>query len=293
MNNVSIIIGTFVFVTSLLGAITPNVFAAESDGLSKTLVFQENETLEYLLKKAQAGNVDAMFKYAWRFDDEEETPKWIKKAAEKGHVRAQFYLGHAYAEGDVNGIKADEELALKWLTSASQKGFPLAKVFCLYQGIGIPLDKDKAWEELERSAEEGWVESQFALSLVFSGEDYPFNFEKIDKNEDKAQYWLTKAAENGFAEAQYRLAMNFLLEKNGDAVKWLRKAAVQGIPLAQYYLARAYYDGDVVEKNLAEAKKWAQKAADKFPFAKSLVKKIDKENGIENDGDDEEDAPFF
>lgn len=265
--------------------------SADSSSLSKTFVYQENETLDFLLKQAQAGNVDAMFKYAWRFDDDEEAPKWVKNAAQSGHVRAQFYLGHAYTEGDINGIKADEKLALKWLTSASQKGFPLAKAFCLYKGIGVELDKDKAFEELERSAKDGWVESQFALALVFSGEDYPFNFEKIDKNKDKAKYWLTKAAENGFAEAQFQLGMNYFEEKNENAVEWLRKAAVQSFPLAQYYLARAYYDGEIVEKNLAEAKKWAQKAADKFPFAKSLVKKIDGENENENDGD-EEDDPF-
>lgn len=50
----------------------------------------------------------------------------LKSAAEKGHVKAQYYLGHIYYYGE--GIQKDSKEAVKWLRMAAEKGAVNAKL---------------------------------------------------------------------------------------------------------------------------------------------------------------------
>ncbi|MFP6581373.1 MAG: tetratricopeptide repeat protein, partial [Candidatus Hydrogenedentota bacterium] len=49
-----------------------------------------------------------------------ESSKWIRKAAEQGHVDAQRVLGVMYANG--NGVPQDSVEAYMWLTIAASNG---------------------------------------------------------------------------------------------------------------------------------------------------------------------------
>lgn len=77
----------------------------------------------------------------------------------------------------------------------------------------------------------------------------------------------TKAkAEQGDAWAQLHLSDYYrngeVVERNyAEALKWARKAADQNDPLAQYIIACFYSEGWGVEKNEAESFKWHLKAA--------------------------------
>ena len=46
--------------------------------------------------------------------------QWFQKAAQQGHVNAQYYLGKCYQEG--KGVYKDEDEALKWYNLASMNG---------------------------------------------------------------------------------------------------------------------------------------------------------------------------
>ena len=54
-----------------------------------------------------------------------EAVKWFSRAAEQGHVNAQFNLGVAYAEG--RGVPQDEVEAVKWFLSAAVHGHARAQ----------------------------------------------------------------------------------------------------------------------------------------------------------------------
>lgn len=224
----------------------------------KTIVFKQYETLEYLLKKAENGNAEAMYKYSLLCKARDNRVKWLKKSAEKGYVRAQFYLGVAYDDGDFAGIDVNSDFCKKWLTKAFKKGFSMAKVYCLYKGIGVEPDKEKAWNELERGAKKGFVENQMALALFHLELDLQnpndflllstvldrlhgldaYKFRDKEKKEDQGRAWLEKAASNGYEPAQVLLAIIYNSEKkNDESAKWLKRAADQGNEIAKEKLS--------------------------------------------------------
>ncbi|MEI8133425.1 MAG: hypothetical protein WCG34_13415, partial [Leptolinea sp.] len=48
---------------------------------------------------------------------------------------------------------------------------------------------------------------------------------------------------------------------NVKAIKWLRQAAEDGFPVAQVVLGEMYYQAQGVERDLAESRRWLEKAA--------------------------------
>ena len=103
--------------------------------------------------------------------------------------------------------------------------------------------------------------------------------------------WYRLAADQGDQNAQYHLGLCYEYGKGvkkdmKQAVKWYRKAAEQGVarsgdvsvtegtlklygltkgvPSAQFKLGVCYATGKGVSKDIAEARKWLQKAADRF-----------------------------
>lgn len=80
---------------------------------------------------------------------------------------------------------------------------------------------------------------------------------------------LKKRAEQGDAAAQTALGMEEAEQGNyGNAFKWLARAAAANHAEAQYYLAIMYERGLGMDKNVDEAHRWHQRAADNG-FAKA------------------------
>lgn len=72
-----------------------------------------------LTAKAEKGDVEAMVELAEAYcgaknvdQDDQICGMWMKRAAEKGHVRAQYMLGRMYELG--LGMRADPIQAYKW-----------------------------------------------------------------------------------------------------------------------------------------------------------------------------------
>ena len=58
-------------------------------------------------------------------EDYAEAARWYRKAAEQGHVAAQFMLGVMYAIGE--GVPEDDIQAYAWISLASAQGVENAK----------------------------------------------------------------------------------------------------------------------------------------------------------------------
>ena len=85
------------------------------------------ETLEQLISKAEAGNVQSCFELGQRFAigedveaDESKAMDWYLRAAKGGHPLAEFVVGHCYANGVSVGEDGGE--AEMWLFRAALKG---------------------------------------------------------------------------------------------------------------------------------------------------------------------------
>ena len=237
-----------------------------------------------------------------------EGAKWLEKAAEQGHEKAQLVLAKCYATGE--GVKKDEVEAFKIYRKAADAGsaeamYELRDFYNLGWG-GVTVDRAKAAELLRKSAEKGYVEAQRSLGLVCQhGYNTPIDLPEAVKwytlaaaqgdSSSKAYLEqlkdvipLLEPAEKGDAETQYKLA-HYIADHDeigtisghsrSDAIrKWLLKAAENGHPAAQLELAEsyAYFENGnwwiAGVNDFAEAAKWYRKAADQGdPMAQGML----------------------
>ena len=111
-----------------------------------------------------------------------------RKAAEQGHVSAQFNLAVSYDTG--SGVAQDIREAAKWYGLAAQQGHGGAQYnLAMYyiHGQGVSADRQKASEWLEKAAEQGLPEAQFQVLHVSANE-----------GDQHSQHVLAKCYETGY-----------------------------------------------------------------------------------------------
>ena len=191
--------------------------------------------------------------------DYDEALKWFRKAADQGHVEAQYWVGYMYSYGI--GMPENSAEALKWYRKAADQGHIEAQsrigdMYC--NGDGVPENTAEAVKWYRRAAKQGHVGSMNDLGYLYY---YGFG-DGVPKDKAEAVQWYSKAAEQGHAGAQYDLGEMYykgdgVPKDNAEAAKWLRKAAKQGSYYAQYDLGMMWVAGDEgVPEDDAEAEKW-------------------------------------
>ena len=184
---------------------------------------------------------DKVFEKGKSYYDEEdftEAVKLFSKAAEQGHIKAQYYLGVCYYNG--SGVEKDYTQAVKWYRKAAEQGDADAENdlgFCYENGYGVAEDYTQAVKWYRKAAEQGDATAQINLGVCY------FNGQGVAEDYTEAVKWLRKAAEQGHAVGQYILGVCYfngqgVAEDYTEAVKWLRKAAEQGHEEAQEQLDR-------------------------------------------------------
>lgn len=79
----------------------------------------------------------------------------LKKAAEKGHKKAQYRLGRCYDKG--NGVTENNETAFKWYSKSAAQGYADAQYQlgrCYLKGKGTAVDKKKAKSWLSKAVKD-------------------------------------------------------------------------------------------------------------------------------------------
>lgn len=142
-----------------------------------------------------------------------EAEKLFIKAAEKGHVEAQYLLGRmnddkSKQEHD-NGVKRwYNTRAEKWYFNAAKQGHAEAQYFLglLYENDG---EIDIQW--YYKAAEQGHLKAQFKLGKLCEKEN----------NIEEAKKWYYLSAKQGYMEAQHKMGMLCEKENNlEEAEKW-------------------------------------------------------------------------
>jgi len=189
---------------------------------------------------------------------------WLRPLAEKGHVRAQYYLGWMY-EGGL-GIAMDHREAARWYQLAAERGdlFSEGRLGYFYEkGLGVARDDKLAVQWYAKSAEAGDQQAQEHLATMYrDGRGVARDFKEAKK-------WFSMAADQGSAWALMNLGL--LYTHGGDgvpldyvrAIDLFRKAAEQDNADAQYDLGWAYERGLGVSKDRQRAIEWNSKAAGK------------------------------
>ena len=220
-------------------------------------------------KAAEQGHMQAQYELGLLYmkgvgvgKNEKMACYWFEKAAEQGDIYAQYCLGFNYYSG--KGVEKDENKCFYWINKAANKGNPSAQVKLgnyYEQGIGVSKDLRKAAEYYMKAAKQGKVIGQCQLGFYF------LNGTGVDKDVSQAAYWFKEAAKQGFAAAQYRLGKLYMTGQGVErderiAVYWYEQAASQADADAQWALGMSYFKGRGVEKNEETAAVWFKKAAE-------------------------------
>ena len=128
--------------------------------------------------------------------DDEKAEVWFQRAADGGHVGAQYALAKLLHE---QGRTSE---AISWYRQAAEGGNPYARYQLgkLYlAGDSVPKDTAKALEYFTDAAEQGNSQAQYILGkLYLLGRD-------VEQNREVAVQWLTIAATQGYEYAQFFL----------------------------------------------------------------------------------------
>lgn len=240
-------------------------------------------------KAATAGDAFAQFFIGaayglpapWLVLDAKAATRWYTKAADGGHMLAQYNLGTAYSSG--RGMVADPALAFKYLGMAATQGYAQAQhnLGMLYiNGYGGVPDRKTGIAWLEKAAAQGLPLSKSSLEAIRVEEaalggnpeaqyhlaQMNFTGKGVKQDTQRAMQLLKSSADQGFAPAQYTMGFRY---ENGDGVPrsipkafyWYTKAAEQGQANAQNNLGVMYMQGKAVPQNFVLAIVWFKLAA--------------------------------
>lgn len=256
---------------------------------------QDNKkALEYYRKAAERGHAVAqlfmvMGMMQYHDDHNEEVMKWLHKAAEQGEKQALYNLAISYHRGYIGGV-ANIERSTSLFHAAAEKGYgaacaryallflngedgikknvPIAKFWAL-EAYGFGDEKDG---QLLKQVinEDDLVDGQINTTKIYNeaaeaGEAhalFKIGNAYIDKDMNKAVEYWQKASDMGNNYAKCNLARFFRQEKKDyqKANALFEETALNGIEEAQQALAESYYYGLGVEKDIAKAWEWNEKA---------------------------------
>ena len=168
-----------------------------------------------------------------------------EKAAQMGHVEAQYRTACGYYQGEF--VEQDYEKAFVWFRKAADKnhtGGLHGLGLCYEHGHGVEQDKKKALELYHSAVKNGNKESLKKYNAL--------------KKELDSQTPSGNQAVQLFHEAQE-------LDKKNDfagSFKLYLQAAEMGLAEAQYNVAYSYYHGEGVTQDYTKAVFWYEKAAE-------------------------------
>lgn len=202
--------------------------------------------------------------YYFRLGQYQQALVWFEKSAKQNDGEGLFGVGYCRETGHCGGAASLSE-AMSYYKKAAAKNNPNAlyrMAFLLYGGHGKAADGEKAFEYMERAAQEGNVNAREFLAEAYEAG----NRSGIKRDCKKAKKWWTKLADAGDAKAMYRLADLYytgcgVVQNLRAAFELHLEAAQAGYAPAQYRAGLAYLSGEGVQTDIAAGTGWLEKAA--------------------------------
>ncbi len=172
----------FLFFLVVVGALTLSAGAAYfffGESKQDPLVAELSKfrgQVDAVLPRASGGDVKAQFalgkilsKANPAFRDEAKAMLWYRKAADQGHIEAQFQVGTMYAAG--RGTAQNYYRASEWLSLAAGLGNHRGAQFALgnlyFHGRGVPHSYGQALGWYRKAAAKGHPVAQHVLGLMY------------------------------------------------------------------------------------------------------------------------------
>lgn len=197
---------------------------------------EEQRAAEPLLRRAaEAGHVEAQFLLGLAHhtgrgapEDPAEAARWYRAAAEAGHRDAAYLLGLAYWRG--RGVAQDDRAATRWFARAAaadqgEAAYHLALAHML--GRGVERDDRAALRRLQKAAEQGVPEADYLIGVAYT------NGRGVERDDAWAARFYGRAAQAGLPRAQYMMAVTQALGLGlprdlVQAYAWARLATAAG-----------------------------------------------------------------
>ena len=241
-----------------------NYWTAGNIAQALNLCFDAQPTTE---QAAADGNADALFLLGHHevvFGDIDKAQKLLKKSAELGDARAQFWLSVI-----VEQKNNDKAAARAWLEkSAAQHYVPALERLAWKYWKGeegfVAQDRKKAFSLFKTAAYLGSADAQERLAWCYLNEA-----EIVPRDEVRGYKWQALAAERDDLSAQHRMAgdyRNSAKEYEDDKFemfRWFSRAAEQGGAYDAALLGDCYWYGNGVEKDMKKAAEWFKKSAER------------------------------
>ena len=161
---------------------------------------QESQTQQVPGIEGDANALNARGLKAYDDGNYDEAVRYLRRAAEMGHAKAQNHLAVCYKLG--RGVPRNDSSAVKWLHQAAEQGeadaqYNLGIVYM--EGTGVAKNESTAIEWYKKAALQGKVSAQFNLGVFYeSGRG-------VRQDVREAIRWYRMAANQGDAQAKARL----------------------------------------------------------------------------------------
>lgn len=115
----------------------------------------------------------------------------LKPAAEKGHKKAQYFMGRCYDKG--YGVTENDQVAFSWYMKAAKQGHAKSQYQvgkCYKDGEGVEKDKKTAFSWFQKAAAQDNGKAQLALGKAY------MKGKGVAADQAKAKQWLKRAVTN-------------------------------------------------------------------------------------------------
>ena len=188
---------------------------------------------------------------AYRKEEFTRAAQLFRQLAEKGHVKAQYFLGFLFDKG--KGAVQDDFEAVKWYRKAAEQGNAAAQSnlgLKYQQGVGGVKNYTKAVKWYRKSAKQGNPIAQYNLGWMYG------NGKGVPQIHSEALKWYRKAASQGHPTAQYNLGLMYANGTGTDqdnvlAHLWSNLASASGIEAAE--AVRNLVAGKMTAEEITEA----------------------------------------
>jgi TPR repeat protein len=164
--------------------------------------------------------------------------------------------------------KRDAE-AVADFTRSAQLGNPVAQAYLgylYYMGHGVRQNDQLAAEWYRRAAEQGFVDAEFRLGLLYRGRDLYDPARSLRRDDRQGIRWLQRAADHGASLAMTRIGWLYMFPEDGKALSaadreadrakamsYLEQASELGDHEAMYLIT---FDNCLHTRDEAERQKW-------------------------------------
>ena len=123
--------------------------------------------------------------------DYHEAYPLLLKAAEMGHKKAQYRVGHCYDKG--HGVARNYAKAYYWYLRSAKQGtgkamYQIGK--CYQHGKGVAKDEKTAFQWFGKAAQQGNADGQYAVGKCY------LRGRGVAANQARAKSWIMKAIRN-------------------------------------------------------------------------------------------------